>query len=77
MPVCCVVGVCARARSCVFLSFISLFGCTDVFSLSFFHFSSFHRMLQGVTRVDDPVESIDLCQDEEVAAAAAGMIPVL
>jgi hypothetical protein len=34
-------------------------------------------MLQGVTRVDDPVESIDLCQDEEAAAAAAGMIPVL
>jgi hypothetical protein len=34
-------------------------------------------MLKGVTRVDDPVESIDLCQEEEVVAAAAGMIPVL
>ena len=31
-------------------------------------------MLQGVTRVDDPVASIDLCQEAEVAAAAAGMM---
>jgi hypothetical protein len=42
-------------------------------------------MLQGVTRVDDPVASIDLCQEAEsrqqqlqhVEAAVAGMIPVL
>ena len=34
---------------------------------------------QGVTRVDDPVASIDLCQELEAEdqAAAAGMIPVL
>ena len=30
-------------------------------------------MLQGVTRVDDPVTSIDLFQETEVAATAADM----
>jgi len=69
------VCVCARARA--FLSLVSLCGCPDIFGLSLFLFSSFHRMLQGVTRVDDPVVSIDLCKEEEVVAAAAGMIPVL
>ena len=28
---------------------------------------------QGVTRVDDPVASIDLCQEADAAAAVAGM----
>ena len=31
---------------------------------------------QGVTRVDDPVASIDLCQEADAAAAVAGMFPV-
>jgi hypothetical protein len=35
------------------------------------------RASAGVTRVDDPVASIDLCQEADVAAAVAGMIPVL
>jgi hypothetical protein len=74
---CVVLCVCVRARVRARFCPLFLCSCTDVFSLSFFDFSSFHRMLQGVTRVDDPVESIDLCQDEEAAAAAAGMIPVL
>ncbi len=68
---------CVTITGRAFLYLVSLCGCTDIFSLSFFHFSSFHRMLKGVTRVDDPVEFIDLCQEEEVVAAAAGMISVL
>jgi hypothetical protein len=31
----------------------------------------------GVKRVDDPVAPIDLCQEAHVAAAVAGMIPLL
>jgi hypothetical protein len=40
------------------------------------HFPPQH-MFQGVTRVDDPVASFDLCQEADVADAVAGMIPVL
>ena len=45
--------------------------------LHLFRIPSLQHMLQGVTRVDDPVASFDLCQEADVAAAVAGMIPVL
>ena len=32
---------------------------------------------RAVLAQDDPVASIDLCQEADVAAAVAGMIPVL
>ena len=59
-------------RACVLFLYLVVCVCVHLFRIF-----SFQQMLQGVTRVDDPVASIDLCQEADVAAAVAGMIPVL
>ncbi len=44
----------------------------DIFSICFFQ-----TILQGVTRVDDPIASIDLCLEAVVVAVMAGMVLAL
>ena len=44
----------------------------DIFSIC-----SFQPILQGVTRVDDPIASIDLCLEAVVVAVTAGMVLAL